>query len=199
MKKHKTFPGIFNAIIILALLLGIEGSASVLKATGNEVNAAAQPPTINAGWTTHVLVIPAASFRADGLTPDGGDFYFNGGYWAGDSVVPCFMAPVYLPRVGTIFQVWATVSDNDANKDFWIKLYRVDNYTGYATVMASLQSSGASGELYSLYDTTIQSGLIEYPTYSYYLGTCLRASAHHLYNVRVWYETYEVYLPTITR
>ena len=112
---------------------------------------------------------------------------------------PCFMAPVYLPRIGTIYQVWATVYDNDADHDIWLNLYRVDNYSGAVISMAELISSGASTSLSSINDYTISQGAINYPQYSYYLGTCLASSLLRLYNVRVWYSDYETHLPLITK
>jgi len=109
------------------------------------------------------------------------------------------MAPVYLPRIGTVYQVWATIYDNDASREFWLNLFRVDNYTGDVVTLAELTSSGASTSLESIYDVTIEGGLVNYPQYSYYLGTCLASSSLRLYNVRVWYSDYETHLPMITR
>lgn len=199
MKKQTTFLRFFSGVLLILVLSGIGGSASILNPTGKVVSAASPPSSVNVLPAGHVLVIPSAEFRHDGNKPDMGMFFFSGGYWMGDAVSPCFMAPVYLPRVGTIYQVWATVYDNDASLDLWLNLYRVDNYSGTVTSLAELISSGASTSLQSIYDITIEQGLVNYPQYSYYLGTCLASSSLRLYNVRVWYSDYETFLPVITR
>lgn len=199
MKKQTTFLRFFSGVLLILVLSGIAGSASILKPTGNVVSAAAPVSSVNAQPVAHVHVIPSAEFRHDGNFPDLGFFSFSGGYWVGDTPSPCFMAPVYLPRVGTIYQVWATIYDNDADLNIWLNLYRVDNYTGTVIALAELISSGASTSLESIYDVTIEQGLVSYPQYSYYLGTCLASSSLRLYNVRVWYSDYETHLPMITR
>lgn len=199
MKKQTTFLRFFSGVLLILVLLGIGGSASVLNPTGKVVSAAAPVSSVSAEPVAHVLVIPSAEFRHDGNYPDEGFFSFHGGYWSGDPMSPCFMAPVYLPRIGTIYQVWATVYDNDADFDIWLNLYRVDNYSGAVISMAELISSGASTSLSSINDYTISQGTINYPQYSYYLGTCLASSLLRLYNVRVWYSDYETHLPLITK
>lgn len=199
MKEQTTFLRFFSGVLLILVLSGIGGSASILKPTGNVVSAAAPVSSVNAQPVGHVLVIPSAEFRHDGNSPDLGFFSFSGGYWRGEAGSPCLMAPVYLPRIGTVYQVWATVYDNDASLDFWLNLYRVDNYSGNVVTLAELTSSGASTSLESIYDVTIEGGLVNYPQYSYYLGTCLSSNSIHLYNVRVWYSDYETHLPMITR
>lgn len=199
MKKQTTFLRFFSGVLLILVFSGIGGSASILKATGNVVSAAAPVSSVNAQPVGHVLVIPSAEFRHDGNSPDLGFFSFSGGYWRGEAGSPCLMAPVYLPRIGTVYQVWATIYDNDASREFWLNLFRVDNYTGDVVTLAELTSSGASTSLESIYDVTIEGGLVNYPQYSYYLGTCLASSSLRLYNVRVWYSDYETHLPMITR
>jgi len=201
MKKRNAFPGLFSGVLIILLLLGTGSSASVLRSTGTVVSAAAPASSVTALPTNHVLVIPSAEFRHDGNLPDKGFFSFWGGYWRGEASpnIPCFMAPVYLPRIADVYEVWATVYDNDASLNIWLNLYRVDNYTGVVTSLAELTSSGASTSLESIYDITISQGLISYPQYSYYLGTCMASPSLRLYNVRVWYSDYETHLPLITR
>lgn len=200
MKKQKAFLGLFSGVLIILVLLGTGSSAAVLQSTGNVVSAAPLPSNVSAQPAVHVLVIPSAEFRHDGNFPDAGMFWFLGGYWEGaPAPSPCFMAPVYLPRIANVIEVWATVYDNDSDNDFWLRLYRVDNYSGAVTLMADSSTSGASTGLRSLYDSTIQQGLVSHPQYSYYLGTCLNSASHRLYNVRVWYSDYETHLPMITR
>jgi hypothetical protein len=200
MKKQTAFLRIFSLVLLILVLLGTGSSASVLQSNDKVVSAAAPATSVQAQPVNHVLVIPSAEFRPDGNIPDAGFYWFGGGYWVGEtSPSPCFMAPVYLPRIGTVYQVWATVYDNDVSQNIWLNLYRIDNYTGTVTTMAELSTSGASTALGSIYDITIQQGLVSYPQYSYYLGTCLNSASHRLYNVRVWYRDYETHLPMIRR
>lgn len=197
MRKQTAFLRLFSVVLIILVLLGTGSSATVLQATDKVVNAAAPTSSVTAE-TGHVLVIPAAAFRHDGNLPNVGFYSFWGGYWRGDSAnTPCFMAPVYLPRVADIYQVWATVYDNDAT-DFSVTLFKVDNYSGMVSTVAEMSSSGASTSLNSIFDTSVQDE-VRYPTYSYYLGTCLMSPSHRLYNVRVWYSNYEIHLPLIKR
>lgn len=201
MKQQKTFLVALIAVLIILALSGTGSSAQELQSNAKVVSAAAPNSSVNALATTHVLVIPAAEFRHDGNKPDKGFFSFLGGYWRGEASpnIPCFMAPVYIPRVANISEVWASVYDNDGEADFWINLYRVDNYSGAVTSMATLNSSGSSSSLKSIYDLSIQGGTVSYPQYSYYLGTCLESSSHRLYSVRVWYYDYETHLPMIMK
>lgn len=199
MKKQTAFLKVFSGVMIILILFGMGSSANASGSTGKLVDAVSSPYGLDATQTGHVLVIPAAEFRSDGYVPNGGFFSFWGGYWMGDGTdTPCFMAPVYLPRVARIYQVWATTYDNDDIADLWLRLYRVDNYNGNVLVIADLFSSGASTSLVSLYDTSV-SEEVSYPYYSYYLGTCLTSASHRIYNVRVWYSDYQTHLPLITR
>ncbi len=201
MKQHKK-PSVFIAGILTALLL-----AGLIWIIGPQhfanVQAQVQPSEDfeTRALVQDVLVIPAASFRNDGNDPAAPYFWFNGGYWYGnDSYSTCFMAPVYVPDGVNIYQVWATVFDNDGVNDLWISLYRQDNYTGIVSQMASMASAGESTSLASAYDISVNNGKVSYPQYSYYLGTCLSDSNHRLYNVRVWYEfSYMNYLPILAK
>jgi len=200
MKKQTTFLRFFSGVLLILVLIGSGSSASVLQSNDKTVSAAAPASSLQAQPVNHVLVVPSADFRHDGNNPNMGFYSFWGGYWRGDSTLsPCFMAPVYLPRIAKVYQVWATAYDNDTGVDLWLDLYRVDNYSGTVITMASLNSSGASTSLQSISDNTVQQGVVIYPQYSYYLGTCLPSSSLRLYNVRVWYSNYETFLPVITR
>lgn len=200
MKRRTAFHRLFSGMLVILVLFGAGSSATLLQATDKMVSAAAPPSGLTAVMTNHVLVIPAAEFRHDGYFPNAGFFTFFGGYWRGATESPCFMAPVYIPRIATIDQVFATIYDNDDIEDFWLSLYRVDNYTGDVFLVAELFSSGASTSLVGISDITIgEEGKVSYPQYSYYLGTCLPSLQHRLYNVRVWYSDYQTHLPMITR
>lgn len=132
------------------------------------------------------LVIPAADFRSDGLNPDGYYFLFSRGSIEGDTAFPCMMAPAYLPEGAEVFEMWASVIDNAAN-NITVILRRVDNYNGNMDIMASTSSSGTSTSITSISDLTIDFPLVEYPTYSYYVTTCVPDTVE-LYSVRLWYN-----------
>jgi len=199
MKKHTRFLELFSGLSIILTLLGIGCSASIFLTAENVVSAAVPASSIYDDPPLDVLVIPSAAFRNDGINPNVAYFYSGGGYWRGGGVLTCLMAPVYLPRIATIKQMWATVYDNDTYYDLGLSLFRVDNFNGDVITMAQLSTSGASTALLSLNDMSVQQGLVNYPQYSYYLGTCLGSSLNRLYNVRIWYSSYKIYLPLIAK
>jgi hypothetical protein len=135
------------------------------------------------------LVIPAADFRSDGFDPDSPFFSFYGGYQAGGNINTCLMAPAYLPNGATVYDIYASIVDNDAAANIWINLFRVDNYDGSVDVMAQMwtEDAYASSSIISLEDYPIDNPLVEYPTYSYYVGGCMTSSSINLYSVRIWY------------
>jgi hypothetical protein len=135
------------------------------------------------------LVIPAADFRSDGYDPDSMFFTFWGGYLRGGNVNTCMMAPAYLPNGASVYDIYASVVDNDASASVWINLFRVDNYTGAVVVMAQMWTDDAyaAADIISLEDYPIDYPLVEYPTYSYYIGACSSSINVQLYSVRLWY------------
>ena len=135
------------------------------------------------------LVIPAADFRSDGFDPGSMFFSFWGGYLRGGNADTCMMAPAYLPNGANVYDIYAGVVDNDAAANVWINLYRVDNYDGSVDVMAQMWTDDAyaSPAIISLEDYPIDYPVVEYPTYSYYLGACESSSNVDLYSVRLWY------------
>jgi hypothetical protein len=135
------------------------------------------------------LVIPAADFRSDGYDPDSIFFFFGGGYIQGGNANSCVMAPAYLPNGATVYDIYASVVDNDAAANVWIRLFRVNNNTGVVNEMAYMYTDDVyhSPDIISLEDDSVDYPIVEYPTYSYYVGSCLASSAIHLYSVRIWY------------
>lgn len=146
---------------------------------------------INATSSSYVL--PVADFRSDGGNPDGFFFSFLGGNIYGkDEVIvgTCLMAPVYLPDGVTITGLYATVVDNDPSVQIWLRLYRLDNYSGGVVQVASAETpvEFASSSMVYIFDDTISNPDVTYPTYSYYVGTCINDSDIHLYSVRIYYN-----------
>jgi hypothetical protein len=151
--------------------------------------AAESPPLQEASVYGSPLVIPAADFRSDGLDPDSSFFFFSGGYLYGEHSDTCLMAPVYLPDGATIEEVYASVYDNDSNSgvNLWLKLYRVNNYSGSSNILAAMETASESTNLQVIADTSINYPTIVHPDYSYYLGVCLESANIRLYSVRIYY------------
>jgi hypothetical protein len=160
---------------------------------GGMLAADMQAEAANINATTPVLVIPGADFRSDGVDPDGFFFSFFGGYLVGEDDVAsntCLMAPVYLPDGVTISDYYATIVDNSTTLKIWLGLYRLDNYTGEVVQIGYAETTAdyASPNLVTIYDYTISDPLVTYPSFSYYVGTCIEDSDIHLYSVRIYYE-----------
>lgn len=146
------------------------------------------------------LVIPAAAFRSDGIHPNGVGFYFSTGYQTGNGTAgACIMAPAYLPNYAIMYQMFASVYDNDGANDLEIVLRRVNNYTGAVDILAHAGTAGASTAIQTPYAATIQHPVVTYPDYSYYVTACLPTSLLRLYSVRIYYDPFNVYLPAVFR
>lgn len=169
-----------------------EGAILSTEGTGMEgMNFLAEPEGINA--LSSVYVLPSADFRSDGADPDGFFFWFGGGHIMGkddQTSGTCLMAPVYLPAGATITDVYATVVDDSDTLRIWMELYRLDNYSGDVVEVAYLETTAgyANPSLVTIYDLTISNPVVSYPSYSYYVGTCIPGSAIKLYDVRIYYE-----------
>lgn len=151
----------------------------------------AEPEGINV--LDSVYVLPVADFRSDGYNPDGFFFSFLGGNISGTNEVTsgtCLMAPVYLPHGATITDLYATVVDNDDAVQISLRLFRLDNYAGSVVEIGNAQTTYEykSPNLITIYDATILNPDVSYPTFSYYVGTCINDSDIHLYSVRIYYE-----------
>jgi hypothetical protein len=134
------------------------------------------------------LVIPAADFREDGFHPGTAWYQFGSGYWQGTaSAYGCLMAPAYLPAGATVATFWASLVDNATAAYVNVSLHRVDNYSGAHVTMASISTSGVTSTIQNLFDLSIVSPTVYYPTYSYYVTTCLPSANTRLYSVRIYY------------
>jgi hypothetical protein len=139
---------------------------------------------IEAGYQSP-LVISAADFSSDGFDPDGFYFSFAGGYINGDGSA-CLKAPAYLPQGATVTSVYASLYDN-ASDDVTVNLRRVNRSTGATDVMASVSTASNSTSIQQRGDTSISYPDISYPTYAYYVTTCLSYANHRVYAVRIYY------------
>lgn len=131
------------------------------------------------------VFIPAAAFTSDGNDPDGFFFDFAGGYVNGSGTA-CLKAPVYLPHGVTVHSVYAFLYDNAAG-NVLVNLRRVDVFSGASDVMAYLGTSSDSTTIQTSRDITINHPETSYPTYAYYLTTCLNYADHRLYAVSIYF------------
>lgn len=140
------------------------------------------------------LVIPAAAFSPDGHDFTSGNanyfFPFSSGYvQGGPNAYGCLMAPAYLPNGVTVQEMWSSVYDNDASFNVFVTLWRVDNFTGTpAEIMAQVVTESDSTSIQALLDASIVGPVVEYPTYSYYVTTCLQSADIRLYSVRLYFQ-----------
>jgi hypothetical protein len=172
--------------------------SSSLNSAGGEAegngNTASDPPSDGAprgveSVYSSPLIIPAADFRSDGYDPDSFFFSFGNGYAQGEHANTCMMAPAYLPNGATIEEIYASVYDNDANSgiNIWVRLYRVNNYSGAVNTMANMETTSQSTSIQVIEDTSISYPNVLYPDYSYYVGVCLESFDTRLYSVRLYY------------
>lgn len=151
---------------------------------------------------TSPLVVPAAAFREDGhdYGPTNYFFSFSGGHLRGGYT--CQQAPVYLPDGAVVDEVFASVYDDDAASSILITVYRVNKNTGATDTMAGMSTSAAfnSTDIEILDDASISQPEIDYPTYAYYVSSCLGSNDIRLYSVRFYY-THETatYLPILMK
>jgi hypothetical protein len=147
------------------------------------------------------LVIPGAEFRSDGHDSDAVFFSFASGHFRGEHASSCLMAPVNLPQFATISAIYASVYDNDSDSgvNMWVRLYRVNNYSGAVDHMAAMETTTDMNAVQVLSDPSITHPNVSYPYYSYYVGTCLESTATRIYSVRIYYTENLIFLPTIFR
>jgi hypothetical protein len=122
------------------------------------------------------LVIPAADFRSDGFFPDSVFFDFDTGTWEGRATGDgCMIAPAYLPDDVTVTSILASFIDNDENNHINFDLIRVNMSSGSVGDMAYMNTVNyfSSPDVDTVSTTNISNPLVDYPTYSYYLSTCL--------------------------
>jgi hypothetical protein len=65
--------------------------------------------------------------------------------------------------------------------------YKINNFTGDVTQLAYLSTTGASPTIQKPY-VSFTPEVVSYPTYSYYLGTCLGSDLTRLYSAQLWYN-----------
>lgn len=142
-------------------------------------------PEANPSGYSSPLVIPAADFRHDGNAPENYFFPFGSGRIYARNTTSCLMAPAYLPNGADVYQLWASVVDEEAT-DITVYLRRVDNFNGTVDTMGVASSSGTSPNIDSISDLSIDFSVVDYPTYSYYVTSCLPLDSD-IYSVRLWY------------
>ena len=135
------------------------------------------------------LTIPAAAFSTKGNDAESHTFVWWAGILKGTaSPGGCVQAPVYVPRWATISEMWVSYIDNDAAQNMTVMLSRVSNWRPSDTgPMAIVVTGGASPDVLSDGDTTIDNDLVMFPDYSYYVTTCLPSEDTKLLSVRIWY------------
>lgn len=137
------------------------------------------------------LVIPAAAFVPDGMNFNPGSylFTFSGGWVQGGAErYGCLLASASLPDGVTLSELHATLYDNDPTTDVTVTLRRVDNFSGTATAMASVGTTGDFSGIQVPSTSAITEPVVVYPDYSYYVTTCLYSAAIRLYSVRLYYQ-----------
>jgi hypothetical protein len=141
------------------------------------------------------LVVPAAAFATNG-NYDGTYFFhpFEGHMRGTAATDGCVQAPVYLPRGAEVFQIYASILDEDAGADVYLSLMRSDNFAYHdADTMAAAHSNGSSSVIQSIFDETVQYAGIEHPRYHYWVALCLPSADTKLYSVRVYFNDTEIF------
>jgi hypothetical protein len=181
--------------VLVALILALALGPIALPAR-------AQPaaPAALSIYNTSPLLIPAAAFSSDGFDPASMWFSFWGGYLQGGNVNTCVKAPVYVPQHASLTDMYVSVYDNDAAASVWVRLFRVDNYTGTVTEIASVATGvAAAGDYIQRPWDSLGNLKVQYPQFSYYLGACLESSTTRLYSVRIYYNLFWTYAPLIRK
>lgn len=188
-------------IVVLVLLL-----ASLLLTPQPALSSAPLvAPAMPNGYRVDVNMVPAAAFSSDGYIAGITEYFtsFNGGYITGigtGAPSGCVKAPVYL-RDGTMLShVYASLVDNDADDILGFTFSKINNYTGVVTNLASINTAGypVSDAIITPY-SDITDQVVDYPTYSYYVTSCIQSDLMRIYSVRVYYYYYSITLPLILR
>ncbi|MEN8163325.1 MAG: hypothetical protein ABFS37_04285 [Acidobacteriota bacterium] len=147
------------------------------------------------------LTIPAAAFSTKGNDAQSHNFVWWAGFVKGTALPGgCVQAPVYLPRWARVYQVWASVIDNDAGNNMSVWLTRSSNLTpGDANDMATISTSGSSSSVQSLSDSSINDPIVILPDYAYHVSTCLASGDLKLISVRIWYHEDVVFVDGFER
>ena len=189
--------GVLTAVLLVAGLWSL-----LVVDSRNQLAAAPTSPTaVQAFGSGTSYVIPAAAFASDGFMPDSFFFSFSGGHLKGNaSNYGCVKAPVYLPELAEISEMYASLYDNDPADSMSINLLRFDNFTGSSDVLGTINSSvsGAMNGIQILADTTITKSVVSYPDYSYYVTTCVDSPELGLYSIRLVHRS-KIYLPYLAK
>lgn len=102
----------------------------------------------------------------------------------------CLQAPAYLPHGATITSMYASLVDDDPSDNIFVTLRRTPNYslTG-SQDMASVSTSGASSDIVTPVDSTVDHPVVDFPNYSYAIQVCLNSTNTKLYSVRIYYTS----------
>lgn len=156
-----------------------------------------------------VIVIPAAAFHSDGAYAFNDTFFtFSGGYIRGNDTnhYGCVETGVVLPDNVYLIGMYASIYDNDPDYSHHVRLFRKARTTGAVVEMITINSSGSSTSIQSLWEPDTLQRITSNPEYAYYITDCLSSSELRLYSVRIWYDPVisiyiepESYLPTIRR
>ncbi|MEN8163324.1 MAG: hypothetical protein ABFS37_04280 [Acidobacteriota bacterium] len=144
------------------------------------------------------LVVPAAAFRSDGLNPDQLHYAVGLGILQGQDVENAYaVAPIYIPEGATISAVQASVfdgfngpgaCDGVGYEDVAVWLYRVSNSTSEALQMAFFTTTGVSGDIQHILETSVDYPTVAYPEYAYYAVARLCHSAHAFHTLQIFYS-----------
>jgi len=144
------------------------------------------------------LNLPASAFRSDGVNPDQlrTSTYFDDlrGMGTQNAIA---VAPVYLPRGATVSMVGVQLydgvgttgpcGDDPLQRDVWAQLFRVNNYTGEVSTMASFSTTGSDPDYQYFVEMSVDYPLVDYPDYSYYAVTKVCHSAHAFCAMQIFY------------
>ena len=169
-------------------------SATIEEESTIEMNGPKGFPAPGAANSVHV--VPAAAFAGDGFK--GADSYtfwfFDGAMFGNDAATTgCIRAQAYLPDGGEVYQFWASVIDNNPGSIVWADFWRVSRLTGVAQKMARAETTSDNSLIQGISDLTIAYPVVDYPTYSYYVTTCLDNSNERLYSMRIWYHSDSIF------
>ena len=119
------------------------------------------------------LVIPAAAFTTNGNYDDTYYFQpFDGAMSGWPDTDGCVQAPAYLPRSARVFQVYASILDEDA---------------GAVDGMAVMSTTGSSENMQTPYESDPTYPVIDYPVCAYWLTVRLCSTDHKLYGAMIFY------------
>lgn len=143
------------------------------------------------GDANSVFVVPGAAFAADG-----GELELSYAFWFGTGAIAgagtagggCVRAPVMIPDDGEVYQFYASVIDNDPADFVWLDLWRADTYTGVTDLMAEVETTSDSASVRSISDFSIANPDLNYPTYNYYVTSCLGVADQKIFSARLWYH-----------